>query len=203
MSEKIKTAVMEIIKAHMDGEDKNTKAVLSDVMESVNELEALEQEPCEKCVYSTKDGYCQYDDISETISPLEPCDDAISRDAVCGALLDYWHDIQFVDGSGYDVYEDCKAIIDELPPVTQKSGKWIMTGEVDVYYDLPSYECSKCGHTSLENGDYCPNCGCRMVEPQESDVEKLKPCINYEDGCEEWAGCPCVHYKAESEAQTE
>ena len=29
----------------------------------------------------------------------------------------------------------------------------------------------------------------------ESDIEVRKPCINYEDGCEEWAGCPCVHYK--------
>ena len=36
-------------------------------------------------------------------------------------------------------------------------------------------------------------------ESQESDIEKRKPCINCEDGCEEWAGCPCVHYKAESE----
>lgn len=45
-----KTAVMEVIKAHMDGEDKNTKAVLSDVMESVNELETLSQEPCEDAV---------------------------------------------------------------------------------------------------------------------------------------------------------
>ncbi len=40
----------------------------------------------------------------------------------------------------------------------------------------------------------------------ESDAEKRKewphkPCINYEDGCEEWAGCPCVHYKAESESE--
>lgn len=34
------------------------------------------------------------------------------------------------------------------------------------------------------------------IKPQESDIEKLKPCINYEDGCEEWAGCPCVYYKA-------
>ena len=33
----------------------------------------------------------------------------------------------------------------------------------------------------------------------ESDIEKRKPCINYEDGCEEWAGCPCVYYKAENE----
>ena len=24
---------------------------------------------------------------------------------------------------------------------------------------------------------------------------KLKLCINYEDGCEEWAGCPCVYYQ--------
>lgn len=33
----------------------------------------------------------------------------------------------------------------------------------------------------------------------DSGVEKIeirKPCINYEDGCEEWAGCPCVHFKA-------
>lgn len=27
-------------------------------------------------------------------------------------------------------------------------------------------------------------------------IEVHKPCINYEDGCEEWAGCPCVYYKA-------
>lgn len=32
----------------------------------------LEQEPCDECVYSTKDGYCQYDDITETTPPLEP-----------------------------------------------------------------------------------------------------------------------------------
>lgn len=37
------------------------------------------------------------------------------------------------------------------------------------------------------------------VTDMESDIEKLKPCINYEDGCVEWAGCPCVYYKAESE----
>jgi hypothetical protein len=35
-------------------------------------IEALKQEPCDKCVYSTKDGYCQYDDITEAIPPFEP-----------------------------------------------------------------------------------------------------------------------------------
>ncbi len=38
-------------------------------------------------------------------------------------------------------------------------------------------------------------------EPQESDIEKHKPCINYSDGCEEWDGCPCVYYNAESEVE--
>ena len=33
----------------------------------------------------------------------------------------------------------------------------------------PLYECSKCKLESMLNTwDYCPNCGCRMVESQES-----------------------------------
>lgn len=28
-----------------------------------------------------------------------------------------------------------------------------------------------------------------------------KPCINYADGCEEWAGCSCMYYKAKSEVE--
>ena len=39
--------------------------------------DALKKEPCEKCVYSTKDGYCQYDDITETIPPLEPTSEMV------------------------------------------------------------------------------------------------------------------------------
>lgn len=34
-------------------------------------IKALEQESCNKCVYSTKNGYCQYDDIAETIPPFD------------------------------------------------------------------------------------------------------------------------------------
>jgi hypothetical protein len=42
-------------------------------------IEALEQEPCDKCVYSTSEG-CQYDDITEAIPPFETSEDAISRE---------------------------------------------------------------------------------------------------------------------------
>jgi hypothetical protein len=31
-----------------------------------------DKQPCDKCVYSTKDGYCQYDDIAETIPTKQP-----------------------------------------------------------------------------------------------------------------------------------
>ena len=40
----------------------------------------------------------------------------------------------------------------------------------------------------------------RAMIKEVSSIEKRKSCINYEDGCEEWAGCPCVYYKAEMES---
>lgn len=58
-----------------------------------------------------------------------------------------------------------------LPSVTQKSGKWIYRRE-------DKYSCSKCGTTTRvdESGidekpmyKFCPYCGAKMVEPQESE----------------------------------
>ena len=48
-----------------------------------------------------------------------------------------------------------------------KSGHWIKeTEHVD--------QCSECGQMVLNtsNNNYCPNCGCGMVEPQESEDKK-------------------------------
>lgn len=45
-------------------------------------IDAIEQELCDKCVYSTSEG-CQYDDITETIPPFDDC---ISRKAVLDTL---------------------------------------------------------------------------------------------------------------------
>ena len=91
----------------------------------------------------------------------ESCEDAIGRSDMLDAIG---------HGTTY-TSEELQKIIKALPSVNPqpKTGHWLRTGEVDVFYDLPSYECSKCGQTSLENGDYCPNCGAKMVEPQESE----------------------------------
>ena len=69
-------------------------------------------------------------------------------------------------------------------------------------------DCDSCGYQNEVDGSNCYECvkGIRNNYKAESDIEKRKewphePCINYEDGCEEWAGCPCVHYKAENEVQ--
>lgn len=53
--------------------------------------ECTEQEPCDKCVYSTKDGDCQYDDVTETIPPFEPCGDAIDRAEAIRIASGYCH----------------------------------------------------------------------------------------------------------------
>ena len=54
-----------------------------------------------------------------------------------------------------------------------KSGKW------NEYYTSQKgndvFNCKECGHTFVvtqgkDNMNYCPNCGAKMVEPQESEV---------------------------------
>jgi ribulose bisphosphate carboxylase small subunit len=52
-----------------------------------------------------------------------------------------------------------------------KTGHWVGIDE----YPHEDYECDNCGfiHTFIDGHtaqyNYCPNCGCRMVEPQESE----------------------------------
>lgn len=68
-----------------------------------------EQQPCDKCVYSTKDGYCQYDDIAETIpTEQQPCKGM--RDATeeeCKSTKDYIDSISKPTGLRFDdIYEE-------------------------------------------------------------------------------------------------
>lgn len=91
----------------------------------------------------------------------QPCDDAISRDMALEKMADYV-------ASGYadsaEDFEEYSRIICQLPSVTRKSGKWI----VGRYKDT----CSHCRCTYPKNigfKNYCPNCGAKMVESQESE----------------------------------
>lgn len=101
----------------------------------------------------------------------EPCEDAVSRQAVCEIINDI-RDCISVEGY-WAILERLKKL-PSVRPQEPKTGRWIGIDE-EPHED---YECDKCGyvvstftaniepHTEYK---YCPNCGCRMVEPRESE----------------------------------
>lgn len=105
----------------------------------------------------------------------EPCEDAISRSSIKQKLQDH-HDFYIKayggfsnlpqnDKSRVDEITNCIAMVVNEPPVTPKhrTGYWID--------EFGGCECSECGGLEAGYYDYCPNCGCRMTESQESEEQ--------------------------------
>ena len=70
------------------------------------------------------------------------------------------------------IREACRALKEyQRLKADRKVGHWVRTNDyvTCAYGTLDYYECSCCGEDSLEEGDYCPNCGAKMIEPQESE----------------------------------
>ena len=125
---------------------------------------------CMKCKVSGKccDENCpiQYDagNMGEIIENLEeiskileqePCDDAVSRQAV----LDMATTIQTDDCSGNEVMKVVDVDdIKTLPSVTPARKKGKSINKEKIMFPI----CSKCGLTSVEKYSFCPNCGAEM-----------------------------------------
>ena len=105
----------------------------------------------------------------------EPSGDVISRQAVEDAIYDY--------SRSCDVnYAQIMEYIDKLPPVNPqepKTGHWEWV-QYDYNPKLGNWHCSECRCIVVECVDkeekggiplykYCPQCGAKMVEPQEGD----------------------------------
>ena len=118
--------------------------------------------------------------LTKAISEQEPCDDAISRQAIQDYIAKYLS--QYLYNDVREAIEVIDEYIGELPsvkPQEPKTGHWIEAAE---YSDgNHKIECSECkshifdrGHANSFNVKnkykYCPNCGCRMVESQESEA---------------------------------
>jgi len=99
---------------------------------------------------------------------IEPCDDAISRQAVF-EQIDQWaignREYLYTNATYYLTKR-----IQNIPPVTPqvKTGHWIRVdkdklkcSECDVIHFIAQYPQGKIA--------WCPNCGARMFEPQESE----------------------------------
>ena len=131
---------------------------------------------CEECKYLDKtERICYYMGENRCVDNEEQSEDAISRQAVISTIYDNKSDFKndFAQGFFADRIRD-------LPSVNPqpKTGHW----EWEQYYysERGNWHCSECKSVVAECVDknekggiplykYCPQCGIKMVEPQESE----------------------------------
>lgn len=125
---------------------------------AINDLRNMaipEYSPLYSSINLAIEAIANYDSVK---TELEPCEDAISRQAM-HIELEKWityGEYKYSNATQY-LYDR----IDRLPPVNpaEKVGQWIYEGY---------YKCSECGKTTYSHKtNYCPNCGAKMQEVEE------------------------------------
>ena len=149
-------------------------------------IKALEQEPCDDAI-SRNDmldavghgtTYTSLEvqkiiNVLPSVNPV-PCDDVVSRQAA----LDTEYQIKEINGIEYVMLSEVQMKMRKLPsvrPQEPKTGHWIAVVDKwgDIVTTVNGYKCSECGEFDGFRDKFCPNCGCRMVEPQESEKQPL------------------------------
>lgn len=106
--------------------------------------------------------------IIDKYAEQEPCDDAVSRQAV----LDTEYQIKEINGIEYVMLSEVQMKIRKMPsvrPQEPKTGEWIA---LESRFELGDrLKCSECGQVFVV-GDYvsrkyCPNCGAKMLQESE------------------------------------
>lgn len=143
------------------------------VKQWLDHLPSIQQEQldCEDCIKHGGDWGCDRVHCHKG--------DAISRQQAIDAIYKEWDGISY-DGDGYHIASECEDILDNLPSVQPRKGKWTRHFDGNEWY----WYCSSCkeqwyeedlwmGGNSFPN--FCPNCGsynggektncgCRMEE---------------------------------------
>ena len=106
--------------------------------------------------------YQQAKAIAIEVLEQQPCEDAVSRQAVLDVMKKHW-----LSGTvAHSVIDEIRLGVKALPSVTpkEKTGHWIYKLE-----DWNKWTCSECGFTKRTDVhirlgyNYCPNCGARVV----------------------------------------
>lgn len=113
-----------------------------------------------------------FDDAIKALEQ-EPCEDAISR---AEAILQIQrHGVGCFDPDEFSPEQAERFVINMLNELSSvkpepKTGHWIQINSQSIY------ECSECSQIVMTSDicayEFCHGCGCRMIEPQESEVEK-------------------------------
>lgn len=118
------------------------------------EREYLFQSLCE----DFKKLQAENDDLRKRLEQ-EPCEDVVSRPAVIKAVDAHTNEDGTLD-------DDISIILEDLPSVTpiRPKGEWLLTHEFLAVEggSIDYIKCSCCEMWSLEQGDFCPNCGADM-----------------------------------------
>ena len=129
-------------------------------------------------------GYCHPANVARELTKLppvnpQPCEDAISRQAVFDALDNHKYSNEFCEKHHIDWSINLSMAhiaVNDLPPVTprQKYGKWIKQTLSVKPFGEDTVLCDQCAFMTDKDSmyNYCPNCGARMVEPQERNDKK-------------------------------
>ena len=134
----------------------------------------------EEPVFTGKQVIALLKDLDGVISsrPTEPCEDAISRQAAVERLCkvaEFMNEKRDGLGSPYVMaalfIQDNK---EEFPSVTpkQRTGHWIKDDITERSKGAYKHKCDRCGAYHRTMYDYCPSCGAKMIEPQESEEQE-------------------------------
>ncbi|MBR3251867.1 MAG: hypothetical protein IKF80_09175, partial [Erysipelotrichaceae bacterium] len=106
----------------------------------------------------------------------EPCEDAVSRQAVIDDLkqqaeeMSHWSERYVEQRKGILTAIN---IVSDLPSVTpqQKTGRWIKQTLPVKPFGEDTVLCDQCGFMTAKDVEtnYCPNCGAKMIKSQESE----------------------------------
>jgi len=135
------------------------KGILSEINENDNAV----------CYLTSEDNEL----IESAIEALEqqPCEDCISREQAVDAVADLFEISEYPHPypQGKPIrLKDIKEKLKQLPPVQPKpkTGHWIPSHIPESILD----ECSECGFScGAFTFNYCPMCGAKMIESQESE----------------------------------
>ena len=108
---------------------------------------------------------------------INACEYAISLQAVLDAIGNV---PDYGDGMVWEALSHAQRDVALVPPVNPtKTGHWI-NAKVGKLFPSNDFKCSECGNILDFNGvncgrgdaNYCPNCGAKMIEPQERNGEE-------------------------------